>query len=132
MTSPCEKVFVFPFEILSIIKDFLFNYKKSFSKYILPIIKQNYPTNIYTFGPKSSAREVYRTKKCMYEIIYDVPRYEKMSREKIRSLRLNNYWDRFGTHRYLIKERQYIYVKKNTDIINYLIKNYKDSGGVSS
>ena len=123
MNTTCEKVFVLPLEVLSIIKDFLFDYKKPFSKYVLPIIKQNYPTTIFRTEIKTKYSYAVRTGKNIWEIMYNVPKYEKMSRKKIRNLGLNNKYV-FGVDRtihtidrnyFLTKERRYIYVNRNTD-----------------
>jgi|SaaInlStandDraft_1057018.scaffolds.fasta_scaffold58580_2 hypothetical protein len=86
----CERVFVFPIEILSIIKDYLFDYKIPFSKNVLSFIKQNYPTKIYSERPRTSGIEIWHTGKGVWEVTYDVPRYMKMEKQIVYKLGLND------------------------------------------
>ena len=60
------RAFIFPLEILSIIKDYLFDYRKTFTKKVLPFVKQNYPIKLYCLGPKTNAIEVMDSGNCMF------------------------------------------------------------------
>tara|TARA_B110000967_G_scaffold204498_2_gene247115 strand:+ start:1285 stop:1629 length:345 start_codon:yes stop_codon:yes gene_type:complete len=102
----CGREFIFPLEILSIIKNFLFDYKISFSK-VLFCIKKNYPTEIYSTGPRSLAIDIWQNEGVgVWEIIYYVPRYMKMNKQLIRKLGLND----VGPDKYnQTKEHRYFY-----------------------
>ena len=64
------RIFIFPLEILSIIKDYLFDYRTTFTKHVLPFVNQNYPVQLYCLGPKTSGVEVMNTGNCMYRLYY--------------------------------------------------------------
>jgi len=72
-------VFIFPLEILSIIKDYLFDYRKTFTKRVLPFVKQNYPIKLYGVGPITSGPEVMTSGNCLYRMYYITPKQIKAS-----------------------------------------------------
>jgi hypothetical protein len=72
-------MYIFPLELLSIIKDYLFDYRKTFTKNVLPFIKQNYPIKLYSIGPITSALEVMNSRKCLYKMYYVTPKQIKFS-----------------------------------------------------
>ena len=73
------RAFIFPLEILSIIKDYLFDYRKTFTKKVLPFVKQNYPIKLYCLGPKTNAIEVMDSGNCMFIMYYVTPKQIKFS-----------------------------------------------------
>lgn len=80
----------------------------SFSKNILPYIKKNYPTKIYSSErPRSRAIDIWQNGgKGVWEIMYDVPKYMKMEKQIVYKLGLQNKWpDKYN----LTKEHRYFY-----------------------
>ena len=72
-------VFIFPLEILSIIKDYLFDYRKTFTKTVLSLVKQNYPIKLYGMGPITSGIEAMNSGNCLYRMYYITPKQIKAS-----------------------------------------------------
>ena len=64
------RTFILPIVILSHIKDYLFDYRKTFTKKILPQITRNYSTKIERILPRTTAIEVMNTGKIMFRIEY--------------------------------------------------------------
>jgi hypothetical protein len=88
-------VFIFPTEILAHIKDYLFDYRKTFTKKILPQITPFYSTKIERILPRTSAIEVMNTGKIMFRIEYIIPWR-------------TDFWKRFKYHQQFLEYRYLI------------------------
>jgi hypothetical protein len=93
-----SRIFILPIVLLAHIKDYLFDYKKTFTKTILPQIIRYYPNRLHRILPRTSAIEVMNTGKIMFRIDYIIPGRA-------------DFWKRFKYHQQFLEYR-YIILNK--------------------
>jgi hypothetical protein len=112
----------FPNEIFSQIKDYMLNYKYTFSRKILPLIIFERAIMINSISPKFPAGD-YGPIRYIYEISYTVPRYsyDNMSEYRLNKLGLTHY----GPSGSKKNEKRYMYLREENDWLN--LEGYKNS-----
>lgn len=101
----------FPKEVFTHIKDYMLNYKKTFSLNILPLIYLEKAIDINTIGPVFNTSSI--SNRDLYKINYKVPRYsnKNMSESRLNKLGLTHYGPK-GLNK---DEKVYIYLKTKKD-----------------
>ena len=101
----------FPKEVFAHIKDYLLDYKKTFSKNILTLISREKAVDISTIGPVFGSSNL--TSINIFKINYKVPRYssKNMSESRLNKLGLTHYGPR-GLDK---DEKVYTYLNSKKD-----------------
>ena len=100
---------VFPLEIFAHIKDYMLNYKYTFSRKILPLLVFEKASKI----TKISSIDLWGKNWEIHEISYAIPRYLEynISEDRLKKLGFTHY----GLNRYKKDEKIYLYLTNKND-----------------
>ena len=112
----------FPIEIFAQIKDYMLDYKNTFSLNVLPLIFLQKAVGITHIGPKFKGGD-FSSNRYIYEILYSIPRYshQNISETRLNKLGLTQYGPTYSNK----DEKRYMYLRNDGDWLN--LEGYRDS-----